>query len=662
MYDRLNGWHAAAVVGFVLWLGAVLWRYQAVSSPRSMFAVLLPVVVVILLALAALGAGLPVWRWAAADSPATADDLVVALATGAGALAACTAAASLVGELRPQVMAAIVALAIVAGGLQVVRLAPRCRVRMPVGALVPAGIIVLAVAITLPATVVLAPFYDQFNYHLAFPFQWLRAGHIFVFPRHSYSFFPSNMGLLYVYPLATVGAWGGQVVHWCMGALAVLGAARLARSLAGPHAGWWAAAILAATPAVLTPATWAGADLGVAAFAGAAWLAALRAPRHGSRVHPLRWWLLCGALAGLAAGCKYLALAMVAVPVFLVVAFLRPEHSRQERVRKAGLWLAGAALAFAPWMVRNLVVSGNPLFPFFSSLLPPRVLLRSQGTVEVTKAARVAEFPAARLAPHDRLTLGTFRPQGEAGSIGPVYLGMVPLAVWLAVRSRRRGACILLAGVVLGVAGWWWAPQLGRYLVPVLLLLAALLGAAWAHLLKVCPSATRGWLVTLLAGALIWNATSVLGDSLERINCLTGQASFEDLMRSKVTYWPAISFINEKLPPNARLLLVAESRTLFLERDVIVDDPFRTPFIVEVANSEASADAMLRLLHAKGVTHLLFNAAEARRITAMTHRSSYFVPANPEAGRRLEAFFAHCVEPVFSDGPVEVMRLLPAPR
>jgi len=652
----------AVTVVVLLWLGVILWRYQAVSSPQPMLTVLLAVAVVALFTLAALGAGLPVWRWAGGDADLSASALVIVLATGAGVLMAGTAAVSLAGLLRPLVMASIVVLAIAAGTFQAMRLSPRCHLTVASPLLAPAGVLALAIALTLPTATVLSPFYDQFNYHLAFPFQWLRAGRIIVFPRHSYSYLVSNMGLLYTYALATVGAWGGQVLHWWMGALAVLGVGELARKIGGPRAGYWGAAIFAATPAVLIPATWAGADLGVAALAVAAWLAVLDAPHDGEGMKPARRWLLAGVLAGLAAGCKYLALAMVAVPIFLVLVFMRRGVSARHHWRRIGLWLAGAALSFSPWMVRNLVVSGNPLFPFFNSLFPPAVLLDSQGATEVTRAATVAEFPSGRLAPRDRISLGTFRPQGDAGAIGPVYLGMAPLALWIAVRDRRRGAGVVLAGALLGVVGWWWAPQLGRYLVPVLALFAALLGAAWARVLRIWPRSVRRWLTALLAGALLWNVTSVLGDGLDRLKCLAGRARLEELMRAKVTYWPAIAFVNEKLPADAKLLLVAESRTLFLERDVVVDDPFRTPMLVLIADAEPSEEAMLRRLRADGVTHLLYNVAEARRIAEMTHRGSYFMPATSQGSANLTAFFFRCVEPIFSDGPVAVMKLLPKPR
>ncbi|MFH1177442.1 MAG: hypothetical protein V1750_08550, partial [Acidobacteriota bacterium] len=250
--------------------GAVIMRYQAVNSPQPLVTLLLAIVFLALFTLAAFGAGRPVWSWAGGGDRLTAGSLTIVLAAGAGVLMAAAAAASLAGVLHPAVLIALALLAVASGAHGLFRLSFQWRPSLPGALRAPMAILVMAAAVTLPVTTVLSPFYDQFNYHLAFPFQWLQAGHLVVYPRHSYSFLASNMGLLYTYALATVGSWGGQSLHWWMGALATLGAGALAGRLGGPRAGLWAGAIFAATPAVLVPATWAGADLGVAAFAAAA--------------------------------------------------------------------------------------------------------------------------------------------------------------------------------------------------------------------------------------------------------------------------------------------------------------------------------------------------------------------------------------------------------
>lgn len=631
---------------------AVLASYPRVESLEPLLTVAATLGWLVLFTLACLGAGRAVAAgWGGAES------LVISLASGAGVLIAAAAAASLLGVLVRPVLLAVLAVAAVVGVQWLWSERRRCRVAVPPGLLVPLVLLALAAFCTLPVLALLSPFYDQFNYHLAFPYQWLRHGSAFVYPRHSYSYLTANMGFLYSYGMAVGGPWTGQAVCWWTGAVATLGAWALGRRLGGPRAAAWAAAIFAATPTVLVPATWAGSDLGVAAFAAAGWLLLLRL-RDGIGERPAAW-VTTGAMAGLAAGCKYLALAMVAVPLGAAVLLSQRRGPRRERWRRTGLWLAGAALAFSPWLLRNASVTGNPVFPFFNTLLPPRALLATQGPEEVAAAARVAAFPADRLAPVDRLMLGTLHPQGAVGAIGPVYLGLAPLALWAAYRRRRRGGDLLAVGVVLGLAGWWFAPQLGRYLAPLLVLLAALLAAGWTALRARWSAVVRLALAVPLAGALLWNLEASFAHSLNRFACLFGVASEEEVLREQVSYWPAIEFVNRRLPADARLLLVAESRTLFLDRELEVEDPFRTPLVVQLADRTGDASGIVAHLRSLGVTHVLFNRGETVRIAEMLHRARYFEPATPQGAEALRRFFEVSLEPLFAEGEVTVYALRP---
>jgi hypothetical protein len=654
---RTQSWLVAtATLGLLLWFAGVVTRYQRVETLQPLLAVGKVAGWLIVFSLACLGAGRLVWRWAGWGKVGSPESLAISLVSGAGVLMAAAAAASACGVLLPPVLLAVLVAATASGAHWLARAWLPGRVRIPTGLLLPCGLLMIAVLSTLPILAVLSPFYDQFNYHLAFPYQWLRHGSVFVYPRHSYSYLTANMGLLYCYGMAVAGPWTGQAIYWWMGAVATLGTWVLGARLGGPRAGAWAAAIFATTPTVLVPSTWASSDLGVAAFGVGGWLMLLRLRDRsgGERPGP---WLTAGAMAGLAAGCKYLAIVMVSVPLGVVMLVAQRANPRRALLRRAGLWLAGAAVVFSPWLIRNAVVAGNPVFPFFNRLLPPRAVLASQGPEEVQAAARVARFPDDRLAPSERMTLGTFHPQGAAGAIGPVFLGLAPLALWAAFRKRRRGASLLAAGVVLGVAGWWFAPQLGRYLAPVLVVLAALTAAGWTMVLRLWSPLVRRCLTALLAAGLVWNLQAVSAHGLDRFACLLDRTSEERVLRDQVSYWPAIAFVNQHLPVDATVLLVAESRTLFLDRAVVVEDPFRTPLLVQLADRVDGESGIVRELRARGVTHVLYNREETERIAEMLHRSRYFEPTTPQGAENLRRFFELSLQPVFAEGAVTVFSL-----
>jgi len=282
-------------------------------------------------------------------------------------------------------------------------------------------VLFFAGGLSLVAATTFAPFYDQWHYHLGFPYQWLRSGTLVIFERQAYSFFPSNMGLLYVYALAGPGPWAAQVGHWWMGVLAAGGSASIAKRLGASSKGQLlAAAIFAATPSFVQMGALAAADLGVAAFGVGAVIALVRLIREPDRA--TFWAAACGAFAGLSAGCKYLALATVVLPIgmLLPIAVFVGSAGRQRlplTTRATLVFAVFLALTVGPWFARNAAVSGNPVHPYFAGVFSGDGARDSGSDPQV--AAGIGSFEPTPAKAVTALTLGLFSPRGHAGDIGP---------------------------------------------------------------------------------------------------------------------------------------------------------------------------------------------------------------------------------------------------
>jgi hypothetical protein len=647
--------HAVGLLVLLAWIGAVLWGFRRVHTAEPLATLALLALWLGIFTLAAAGYGAVLWRLLLRRLPRGWLEHLVALAWGMGGLAAAGLPLSAAGLFRPLPLLVVLVGGAAAGGWSLRGRRIESPAHLPRAVLPFVAVVIIVAAFTLLIVPTLSPFYDQLHYHLAFPYQWLRAGRIVTFPRNAYSFLPAVMGVLYAYALAALGPWAAQAVHWWAGALAAVTAGGIAGRLGGPRAGWVGAAVFAATPAVVQASTWAAADLGAAAFAVAGWLMILVAADDGEVARRGAWWLGVGAMAGMAAGAKVLALGTVAAPL-LVGVLLLGRTAGGRTVRRLLLVGAGCVLAFAPWAVRNVVATGNPIYPFGARL-----------AAAVTGAANQEEEVLARgIAAPERTTLdlpalatlATFKPLGEAGSVGPVYLALLPLAAWVAWRDRRRFVRVLAVAVVVGVLAWGVAPLRARFLLPVLGPLAALVGLAWQRGRARAPARVRPLLTSLLVFMLAWSvATAAWTLGLRRLACTAGAASGEALMREYASYWPAARLVNERLPLSAKLLLVGESRTLNIDRDVVVEDPFHTPLLVELAAASSSPQGIAERLRVMGVTHVLINRHEETRIAEMNGWPEYFYPTTPEVHRRLDRFLSECLEPLFRVGPVEVFAL-----
>ena len=586
---------------------------------------------------------------------------MVALAAGAGLLTAAAWVWSLLGVLRPVPLIVTLSVAAAVGIVPLGR--ERARLLSSFRSLTPVGVALAALAAcTVLTALTLAPHYDQWHQHLGFPYQWLRHGHFSTLTRNFYSAMPANMSFLYTYGLATLGPAGAQLCHWWMGALSVAGVACLARRVAGVPAARWAVLVFAGTPTVMALATTGLSDLGIAAWGAAAWLVVLRfgSPEAPSPIAP---WVLAGAFVGLAVGCKYVALSSVALPVAAGTALLllgpggTAAHWRAGVVRLLAL-TGGAAVTFGPWSVRNLVATGNPLFPYFAGLFGT-LSGRDQG-----EAAQVARWIGDLTLTWEHVWAGfdlaAFSSRGDGFTpTGCLYLVLIPATAVLHLgrRAGRHERALALGGL-LGLAAWLPGLHGARYLVGALVPVAAVLGGAVARLLAELSRPLRVAVVSLLALLLACNLTVALTPfGLLRLGVSLGQTPLDDVMGRWVSHWGALEVVNRDLPADARLLLVAEARGLLVDRDVELEHAIHVPLLVELAESSADDGAMADALHRRGITHLLVNRQEARRMAAMAGRDDYFATSSPAAAERLARFFAVRLEPLWEEHGVGVYRL-----
>ena len=202
--------------------------------------------------------------------------------------------------------------------------------------------------------------HDTTAYHITNLVTWVHQHSIWELPFQNTGFFtathPGNGELLAAPMLLATGS--DQLVYTVnilFGAIAVLACAMIARELdARPDLGALAALALVGAPIVFgTQAHSLATDLAAAAGVLVGVAALLRARR--SRDH--RWVTVAGCALGFSMGSKYTTLILVPVIAAVAVAALRP------RIRTFAMLVPGIALLAGPWFLRNLVATGNPVFP-----------------------------------------------------------------------------------------------------------------------------------------------------------------------------------------------------------------------------------------------------------------------------------------------------------
>ena len=651
-------WGSVSAVVFVVAAATVLVRAQDGEGFRTVGVVAMAVGWAGLWTLGTLGAGLPVVRWLV---PASARNhqqgMVLSAIAGAGVLTACAGGLSAVGLFRPGPLMILLWLWALVGSLRLARVsgeAPsiQSRVLPLVG--------MAGVALLIAATV--SPFYDQWHQHLGFAWIWLQDGSIHPLQRNWYSFMPVNSSLLYAYGLKILGPWSAQVIHWWAGVVTVLTVASLTRKLGSDSAVLWTLWIVVATPTALHLATTAGNDLVVTMFCAGAWLGLIHTV--GETENRLRWWLFAGGCVGLAMGTKYTAMGTVAIPLAVgAIVLHRPWKGADQftgLLRGSSAATAAALAIFAPWAVRNFADSGNPLFPFLNNLFRATLKVSLDSAQEFDAWISGFDLSARHLV--SGLDLGTFQaPLDGFPSIGLAYLPLAALAivVFFLNRSRQKEVNALAAGALAGIAFWLASLHVDRYLLAALVPAIPVLAIALSGTLEKASKVVRFALVALMALVFCWNlAASASRMGLDRLGCTLGVEEVEPILARWVSSSAAFEPV-AALPPDAKVLLVAEARALGFERPVELEHPFGEPRLEELARTSASPREMAETLASEGITHILANRWEADRIARMRSRRTYFTPADPLTAARLDQFARECLQPMWDDRGVFLYRLVP---
>lgn len=236
-----------------------------------------------------------------------------------------------------------------------------------------------------------------------------------------------------------------------------------------------------------------------------------------------------------------------------------------------------------------------------------------------------------------------------------MFFALLPLAAWAALEKRR--ARVFLAAALAGVLGWAFGPLRGRYLLPVLPLLAITSGWGWAHLRHQVSRSVLRLFSLFLAFALGWSWARGLSPLwFQQVATTFGFASQEEVLRKYFSCWPGLKLVNEALPGTAKVLLVGESRLYGWQREILVEDPFHQPFLLELAATTSSPAGLAWKLKSLGVTHVLVNWAEAQRMATMNRRQDYF-GEDPVLRQRITTFFANYTTLLAQEPPVSLYQL-----
>lgn len=469
--------------------------------------------------------------------------------------------------------------------------------------------------------------WDGLSEHLAQAKTYLRHGRIDPLWYDHHSHFPNTTVMLYCAGLAFGGQGAAKLFHWGFAVLALLAAWNLARLRIDPKCGAATAWVLASTPAIGWLATVGYVDLPSIFFCLAAAEALVSWRESNERRDLLRAGLLCGAA---------MTAKMQGVFTFAIFSLAVLFWTWRLRRRVVPFVYFGllAVLVACPWYIKSYVTTGNPFYPFAYSIfggkhwsaeqarayayhhasfgygqLPPES--EWQKLPFLAKRFSGPRSPLAMLVAPFTLTLfpeyyDPRQPRLTAMalfSIGPMWLGLVPLALLLP-RPRPR-AVVYLAGLfVVFWLLWLQTTQLARYLLPWLALLAPIAGHVLQNRLSAGGVSRRAFGMMTAAWSLValWFLWMQIGPAAPVAVGLRPPSSY---LADALDVYQPLDYINRFTPTSAKIGTYGEPRLFYLDREYIWADPGHSQLINYPA--VCTAEALVAEYRRLGLTHLLIN-------------------------------------------------------
>jgi hypothetical protein len=462
--------------------------------------------------------------------------------------------------------------------------------------------------------------FDSLVYHLTLPELYVLQGRIAYVADIMYWGFPQLPHMLSTWVLA-MGGKTGALIGWFAGFLCIAGIMGHVKERLGLRAAWVGVASLLSSYSLGTSLGWAYVD----------WPTMLMG---WALIYYLeQWWakseifdvLFAGVFAGFAFGAKYTAGILVPLGVFVMLL-------KNWRTARAGLVFLGAGLATAaPWLIKNLIATGNPFYP----------LIFPAGAMDELRLDYLVGFPVQGnwldlvLLPFRVTWLGIEgghigQAPGYEASIGPVLLALVPLA-FLRNRLVKKQKSLLVVASAIGLGGlliWTVGVRFSGHLArthlyysifPALSILCAY-GFLAIENLKL-PRIRTGRVVAVLIGLTLGlNVITVAIEALSSrsLQFLSGQLSEQDFLEHNLGPYASVSkYLKTEMQGDAHTVMLWETRGYYCvplcEPDEVID---RWQHDLAVYGNP---EAVFERWRAQGYTHVLYY-----------QRAAEFVSEDPE--------------------------------
>ncbi|MFA5008039.1 MAG: glycosyltransferase family 39 protein [Candidatus Omnitrophota bacterium] len=427
---------------------------------------------------------------------------------------------------------------------------------------------------------------DAASYHMQDPKIFIKAHKVFYIPYTRESLWPFLVQMLFTLGLLLKGVVLSKLFHFSFNVFSVIGIYVLCRRYWPRVNSLMAGAVFALIPAIFTGTTYAYTDLGVVFYTVLAfygfflWL----------DTKNNRWFYLSAAASGFLLGIK---ITSAIVPVIILFLYFFNTINKSKAIKEKFLpviiFILTIIALSGVWYIRSWVILGNPIFPFAAYLFNGAGYMEEKLRYQLTSGIGIG--PVQFIEMLWPLTLYPDRFGGE--SIGAIFLIFLPMIIFVRKISKFIKYVIFIA--ISLYTSWFIVYQYVRFFYPTLIFLSILVSYIYFNFCKKDRIISK---ISTIVIILLFFYSAVLSvyHNLDKIPVAFGAQKQEDYLLKHERIYGIAQYINNNLPADSKILILAEPRLYYFNRDTAVATLMEVDYMADKnIKNKQSLEEYLRL-------------------------------------------------------------------
>ena len=474
---------------------------------------------------------------------------------------------------------------------------------------------------------------DALTHHLYVPKLYLQGGGIYEIPGLEFSYYPMNLDLLYMIPLYFKNDIAPKFIHFAFAlTTAVLIFRYLTRRLNKSYA-MLGSLFFLSIPVIVRLSSTVYVDLGLIFFLFTSLLYLFQWIENEFNI---KYLIVSAVFCGLGLGTKYNGLiGLFLLGLFTLFVYSRYHSGGKSNFKKSigfgAVFVVIALLVYSPWMIRNVVWTGNPLYPLYNGFFNRgEVPKESASEIEVEKQSRMSHVQIRKQIYGEsgwEIALIPLRvffngrdddPKYFDGKTNP-FLFLLSIFAFFGIRSDPRQLktekmMMFFFSLLFLLFAFAQRDIRIRYFAPVLppLVILAIFGLHNIQKRLIDSSlrsigVIRILIVFLIVGCMLGLNTVYIVSRFQQdqpIAYITGKTTRDEYIQKYRPEYASFQYANKHLPRNSRMLgLYIGNRGYYSDIEI----SFNIALIQQFAAKADSARDVLINLRANKFTHLIVN-------------------------------------------------------